>query len=72
MAAGQRAGLVGFDDFELSHLMPVPLTVIAYDTRELARQAAEMLFARIARETFRPRTVILSTTLIQRGLRSLS
>ncbi|HZM83007.1 MAG TPA: LacI family DNA-binding transcriptional regulator [Candidatus Limnocylindrales bacterium] len=65
---GSRAAVMGFDDFELSHLMPIPLTVIAYDTRELARTAAELLFARIARETFRPRTVILSTTLIQRGL----
>jgi len=65
---GSRAAVTGFDDFELSHLMPIPLTVIAYDTRELARQAAELLFARIARETFRPRTVVLSTTLIQRGL----
>jgi LacI family transcriptional regulator len=65
---GSRAAVMGFDDFELSHLMPIPLTVIAYDTRELARQAAELLFARIARETFRPRTIILSTTLIQRGI----
>lgn len=65
---GSRAAVTGFDDFELSHLMPIPLTVIAYDTRELARQAAELLFARIARETFRPRTVILPTRLIPRGL----
>jgi LacI family transcriptional regulator len=62
-------GVVGFDDFELSHLMPMPLTVIAYDTRELARQAAELLFARIARESFWPRTVVLPTSLVQRGLR---
>ncbi len=63
------AGIVGFDDFELSHLMPVPLTVIAYDTRELARQAAELLFARISRESFWPRTVVLPTRLLERGLR---
>jgi LacI family transcriptional regulator len=62
------ADVVGFDDFELSHLMPIPLTVIAYDTRELARQAAELLFARIARESFWPRTVVLPTRLVQRGL----
>lgn len=60
--------MVGFDDFELSHLMPRPLTIIAYDTRQLARQGAELLFARIANEAFMPRTVILPTRLVQRGL----
>lgn len=65
---GSTAHLVGFDDFELSHLMPIPLTVIAYDTRELARQAAELLFARISKESFWPRTVVLPTRLVQRGL----
>jgi LacI family transcriptional regulator len=63
-----RAAVVGFDDFELSHLMPLPLTVIAYDTRQLARQAAELLFARIAKENLWPRTVVLPTTLVRRGL----
>lgn len=63
-----QAAIVGFDDFELSHLMPMPLTLIAYDTRELARQAAELLFARIAKESFWPRTVVLPTQLVQRGL----
>lgn len=62
------AAIVGFDDFELSHLMPMPMTVIAYDTRQLARQAAELLFARIAKETFHPRTVVLPTRLVARGL----
>lgn len=65
---GSEAAVVGFDDFELSHLMPRPLTVIAYDTRELARRAAELLFARIAKESFEPRTVVLPTRLVQRGL----
>jgi LacI family transcriptional regulator len=65
----QDVAVVGFDDFELSHLMPIPLTVIAYDTRELARQAAALLFARIAKESFWPRTVVLPTRLLERGLR---
>ncbi len=62
------AAVVGFDDFELSHLMPLPLTVIAYDTRELARQAAELLFARIAKQNLWPRTIVLPTRLVSRGL----
>ncbi|GAB4059048.1 LacI family DNA-binding transcriptional regulator [Catellatospora paridis] len=65
---GSDAALVGFDDFELSHLMPRPLTVIGYDTRELARRAAQLLFARIDGDRSRPRTVVLPTELIERGL----
>jgi LacI family transcriptional regulator len=62
------AALVGFDDFELSHLMPRPLTVIAYDTRELARTAAELLFRRVAGDRSWPATVVLPTRLVERGL----
>jgi LacI family transcriptional regulator len=62
--------LVGFDDFELSHLMPRPFTVIAYDTRELARQAAELLFQRIEGTRTRSETITLPTSLVERGLPS--
>jgi LacI family transcriptional regulator len=67
---GSPVDLVGFDDFELSHLMPRPFTVIAYDTHQLARQAAQMLFERIAGERSWPRTVVLPTQLVERGLRA--
>lgn len=60
------AGLVGFDDFELSHLMPRPLSVIAYDVRAYARTAAELLFGRIDGDHSEPRTVILPTRLVER------
>ncbi len=66
---GSDAGLVGFDDFELSHLMPRPLTVIAYDTRELARTAAELLFRRIGGDPSPPATIVLPTRLVDRGIR---
>jgi LacI family transcriptional regulator len=66
---GSDAALVGFDDFELSHLMPRPLTLIASDTRELARTAAELLFRRIAGDRSRPGTTVLPTRLVQRGIR---
>ncbi len=62
------AALVGFDDFELSHLMPRPLTVVAYDVREFARTAAELLFERVNRGQTWPRTVVLPTQLLERGL----
>lgn len=66
---GSDAALVGFDDFELAHLMPRPLTVVAYDTRELARVATERLFQRIAGDDSPPATTVLPTRLLRRGLR---
>ncbi|MFF5179365.1 LacI family DNA-binding transcriptional regulator [Micromonospora sp. NPDC000316] len=65
---GSDAALVGFDDFELAHLMPRPLTVVAYDTRELARVATERLFQRIAGDDSPPATTVLPTRLLRRGL----
>ena len=63
------AAVVGFDDFEMSHLMPRPFTVIAYDTRALGRQAAELLFRRVGGDRSAPTTTILPTVLVDRGLR---
>jgi LacI family transcriptional regulator len=65
---GSDAALVGFDDFELAHLMPRPLTVVAYDTRELARVATERLFQRVAGDDTPPSTTVLPTRLLPRGL----
>lgn len=39
--------IVSFDSFELSEMMPVPVTVIDSDARQLGREAAELLFARL-------------------------
>jgi LacI family transcriptional regulator len=66
---GNDAPLLGFDDFELSHLMPRPLTLIAYDPKELARVAVDRLFERIAGDQSWPATTILPTHLIERGIR---
>jgi LacI family transcriptional regulator len=65
---GSDAALVGFDDFELSHLMPRPLTVISYDVGELGRQAARRLFRRIDGDRSEPQRTTLPTRLLQRGL----
>ncbi|WP_433090231.1 LacI family DNA-binding transcriptional regulator [Dactylosporangium sp. CA-052675] len=66
---GSDAALLAFDDFELARLVPYPLTVIAYDTRALARTATELLFRRIDGDRSWPRTVVLPTELVARGLR---
>ena len=48
--------------------MPRPVTVIAYDTRELARTATELLFQRINGDRSRPATTVLPTRLVDRGI----
>jgi LacI family transcriptional regulator len=59
--------LVGFDDFELAEMLPVPVTVVRHDPGELGRRAAEILFARLDGHRGRPQTVILPTELVVRG-----
>lgn len=39
--------IVSFDDFELAELMPVPVAVIDHDPRQLGREAARLLLARV-------------------------
>lgn len=39
--------LVGFDDFELSDLSPVPLAVITHDPRQLGTEVGRLLFRRL-------------------------
>jgi len=51
LRAGARAAdlpeIVSFDDFELAGLMPVPVTVVDHDPRELGREAAGLLLSRL-------------------------
>jgi LacI family transcriptional regulator len=39
--------MASFDDFELSEMMPMPVTVVDHDPRELGRRAARLLFDRL-------------------------
>ena len=43
--------LLSFDNFELASLMPVRVVIIDHDPRELGRQAAQLLFARLTSES---------------------
>ncbi|MGH3238950.1 MAG: LacI family DNA-binding transcriptional regulator [Spirillospora sp.] len=65
------AALMGFDDFELSTLMPRPLTVIGYDVQELGRAAAVRLFERIGGDTSWPSELMIPTHLVPRGAKLL-
>ena len=71
--ASQRpTALVGFDDFELADLLPIPVSVIAYDPAELGRAAAELLFSRMAGDARPPQRIVIPTRLIQRGSGEIS
>ena len=59
--------LVGFDDFPLASLLRPAVTVVAQDPAAIGREAAEILFARLAGDTSPTATRIVPTMLIQRG-----
>jgi LacI family transcriptional regulator len=60
-------GLVGFDDFELADRLRRAVTVVAYDAADLAGQAVDLLFARLAGSDARPVRRILPTRLVVRA-----
>jgi LacI family transcriptional regulator len=66
-AVDAQVALVGFDDFELADMLPVPVTVVRHDPAELGRRAAELLFTRLDGDGGAPQTVILQTELVVRG-----
>jgi LacI family transcriptional regulator len=66
-AVDAPVALVGFDDFELADMLPVPVTVVRHDPTELGRRAAELLFARLDGDGGTPQRVILQTQLVVRG-----
>lgn len=67
-AAAADVGVVGFDDFELADLLPVPVSVVAGDVAEMGRRAAGLLFERLAAgaTTSRTRRIVVPTTLTAR------
>ncbi|HEX6522130.1 MAG TPA: LacI family DNA-binding transcriptional regulator [Streptosporangiaceae bacterium] len=66
-SARSSVALVGFDDLELADLLEPGVTVVAQNTGELGRIAAEMLFRRLNGYHGPPETIELPTTLIPRG-----
>jgi LacI family transcriptional regulator len=64
-ALRQTIAMVGFDDFELADLLGI--TVIAQDTAEMGRQAAELLFHRLDGDESPPQRIILPTRTVDRG-----
>ncbi|MFF1632515.1 LacI family DNA-binding transcriptional regulator [Leifsonia sp. NPDC058248] len=60
-----RPSIVSFDDFELAELMPVPVTVVDHNPRELGREAARLLFARLLEAPDAPAHEVEMPTLLR-------
>ena len=71
-AAGKTLAVVGYDDFELATLLPVPVTVLANDPLEMGRQGAELLFERLAGLEGPPIHKVIPGRLIERGTGELT
>lgn len=63
----ERPALVGFDDFELADMLPVPVTVVAQDPALMGRMAAELLFRRLRGERAQVQCLEIPTRLVPRG-----
>jgi LacI family transcriptional regulator len=70
-ARGSSAELSGFDDFELADSLSIPLSLVAYDPRELGRQAARLLCDRLdpaaPKVPFAARRIVVPTNLVTYG-----
>jgi len=65
--SGASIDLVGYDDFAMADVLDPPVTVVAQDPLALGREAATLLFARLAGLTDPARRVIVPTRLIVRS-----
>ena len=59
--------LVGFDDFELADMLPVPVTVVRHDAAEMGRIGAEMAYVRLDGDDGPPQRRTIECTVVARG-----
>lgn len=64
---GIRLDVAGFDDFEMSQLLPFEVVIVDYDTRAMGDRAAEILLRRIGGDESPVERVLMPTTLVRRG-----
>ena len=63
----EDVAVIGFDDFELAHVLRPRFTLVRQPAAELGRRAAEMLFDRLdGRGSPEPRRLVLPTELVVR------
>jgi LacI family transcriptional regulator len=59
--------LVGFDDFELADMLPVPVTVVRHDPAEMGRIASDLAYARLDGEDGLPQRRTIACEVVARG-----
>ncbi|MGW1214522.1 LacI family DNA-binding transcriptional regulator [Streptomyces sp. NPDC002499] len=68
--AGTTLPLAGFDDFDYSDILGLPLTLVSYDADEIGRQAARLLIDRLGHQDSAPpasRRVTVPTHVVRYG-----
>jgi LacI family transcriptional regulator len=68
LAVDADVALSGFDDFELSRLLPRPIRIVDYDTAALGERAAITLLDRLDGAPAATEPFLLPTHLVTRGL----
>lgn len=66
-ATTDPVALVGFDDFELAELLPVPVSVVRFDVAALGTTAAELAYARVEGGGDLPARSIVPCEVVARG-----
>ena len=59
--------LIGFDDFELADMLPMPVTVVGHDPAQMGRIGAEMAYERLDGEDAPPRRRTIDCAVVARG-----
>jgi LacI family transcriptional regulator len=67
LPAGAEVAVAGFDDFELSRVLPRRIRIVDYDVADLGTRAAETLLARAATPATGSHTHLVPTRLVDRG-----
>ncbi|MGQ4432613.1 MULTISPECIES: LacI family DNA-binding transcriptional regulator [unclassified Streptomyces] len=68
--AGTTLPVAGFDDFDFSDILGLPLTLVSYDADEIGRQAARLLVDRLAYKDSEPpasRRITIPTRVLRYG-----
>ena len=66
-AATEPVALLGFDDFELAELLPVPVSVVRFDVMALGAAAARLAYGRVDGERGLPVRAVVPCELVARG-----
>ena len=65
--SAEPVALLGFDDFELAELLPVPVSVVRFDVNALGATAARLAYGRVDGERGVPAREVVPCELVARG-----